>query len=258
MVKRDEITEYLYSLFGQELLDKAAKIDPVPNSVQIKGQDQVSLVALGVSASPDFIAAAIKAKAQYLIVHHGLHTGYLLNGRFDVYENRLRAIFKADLTLAGFHYALDSHPEIGNNAQIIKLLGAEATGETYFDGWGYVAKLEPALTLTALTQKAIALFKHEVYVVPSGPRLIRRLGVCSGGAVPRNEWFEAIDKKIDLHLTGEIKESAPSIANEARINYLACGHYATEVFGLQALANKLKSNFNQELTVKFIDIPTTL
>jgi putative NIF3 family GTP cyclohydrolase 1 type 2 len=74
-----------------------------------------------------------------------------------------------------------------------------------------------------------------------GPEKIKRIGVCSGGAVPRDEWYEIVDKKIDCHITGEIKESSPYSAEAIGIHYLACGHYATEVFGVKALAKVLHS-----------------
>jgi putative NIF3 family GTP cyclohydrolase 1 type 2 len=189
------------------------------------------------------------------VVHHGLHTGSIKNGRFDLYENRLKLIFQHELTIAGFHYALDAHPEIGNNAQIIEALGAKNTGEPYFDGWGYIGEFKTPVSLTELTQTAAEVFEHDIFTVSMGPETIKRIGVCSGGAVPRDEWFEIIDKKIDCHITGEIKESTPYTAEAAEIHYLACGHYATEVFGVKALARKVSKYMAASLKLNSLTFP---
>jgi putative NIF3 family GTP cyclohydrolase 1 type 2 len=142
MISRDEVTNIITNILGQDLLAKAAEVDQVPNGVQIKGNDQVEKIALGVSLSPAFLEHAITHNADYLVVHHGIITSAMKNGRFDLYENRLRLIFQHNLTVAGFHYALDAHPKIGNNAQIISLLGAKNTGESYFDGWGFIGEFK--------------------------------------------------------------------------------------------------------------------
>jgi dinuclear metal center YbgI/SA1388 family protein len=258
MISRDEVTNIITNILGNDLLAKAAEVDQVPNGVQIKGNDQVEKIALGVSLSPAFLEHAITHNADYLVVHHGIITSAMKNGRFDLYENRLRLIFQHNLTIAGFHYALDAHPQIGNNAQIISLLGAKNTGESYFDGWGFIGEFKNPLTLESLTQKAAELFEHDIFTVAMGPEKIKRIGVCSGGAVPREEWYEIIDKHIDCHITGEIKESTPYTAEAIQTHYLACGHYATEVFGVKALAKALHQHLDGRAEVEFIDIPSIL
>lgn len=259
MIDRDQLTNFIYDTLGRDLLAKAAKVDNVPNSVQIKGKKDINKIVVGVSASPEFIRQAVKANADYAIVHHGLHTGYIVNGRFDAYEERLRLIFQNDLTLAGFHYALDAHSTLGNNAQIIKKLGANRLEEPYFDEWGWVGEFSKTAHIDELSKRCAELFHHDVFAITTGPQKIKRIGVCSGGAVPReNELFEILDKKIDLHLTGEVKESAPYIAEEGKYNYFACGHYATEIFGVQALAGEIKKEFGNKIDIEFLDIPTDL
>lgn len=259
MIKRDNLTQYIYKTLGHDLLETAAKVDSVPNSVQINGSDEVEKVVLGVSAGPEFIEQAIESKANYLIVHHGLHAGYIVNGRFDAYEHRLRLLFKHDTTLAGFHYALDAHETLGNNAQIIELLGAKRLNEPYFDGWGWVAEFKEPIPANKLADICTKEFAHDVFAVYAGAEKIKRMGVCSGGAKPRSdEYFEIIDKNIDLHLTGEINESAPYYAEEGGYNYFACGHYATEVFGVKALAKNIKDKFGTKLEVEFLDVPNPL
>lgn len=260
MISRDLVTKALYEIIGDDLLNKAAVKDVLPNSVQITGKPAVKTIALGVSCSPEFIAKAIEKEADYLIVHHGLHiAGDVVRGRFDAIEHRLKAIIKNELTLAGFHYSLDAHPEIGNNAMLIKKLGANRLEEAYFDGWGYVAEFSEPLLVDELIAKCEKVCDHPVYSVTSGPKKIRRIGLCSGGAKPHGETFlEIIDKNLDAIITGEISESGPSTATEGGYHYLACGHYATETFGVEALGQKLRERFGIDVQIEFIDVPSPL
>jgi dinuclear metal center YbgI/SA1388 family protein len=259
MVHRDKLTAFVFNTLGQELLTHAESVDSVPNNVQIHGSEEVSRVVLGVSASPEFIEQAVQSQADYLIVHHGLRTADLIGGRFDAYEHRLRLIFQNDMTLSGYHYALDAHKNLGNNALIIEKLQAERLDEPYFDGWGWVAEFDKPQYIHELADRCSKLFKHDVFAVYAGPEKITRMGVCSGGARPHGkEFFEILDQGIELHLTGEISESGPYMAEEGSFNYFACGHYATEVFGIQALGEQIKKKFGGDLEVEFIDVATIL
>jgi dinuclear metal center YbgI/SA1388 family protein len=260
MIKRDTLTKFIYQTLGEDLLEKAFQIDSVPNSLQIRGAEEVHKVVVGVSTSLEFIEQAIANEAQYCILHHGLNfDGYVIAGRLEPYEERLRLIFKNDLSLAGFHYALDAHPTLGNNAQIIKALGAKKLNEPYFDGWGWVGEFEKVVDVDKLADKCATIFEHDIFAVYAGPKKIKRIGVCSGGAMPKGKsFYEIIDSNIDLHLTGVITESGPYMAEEGGYNYFAAGHYCTEVFGVKALANEIKKKFKKELEVEFLDIPSTL
>jgi dinuclear metal center YbgI/SA1388 family protein len=260
MVKRDDLTKFIYQTLGKDILDTAAKVDACPNSVQIRGKEEVKKVVSGVSLSLEFLEIAIAADADYIIVHHGIYLdGHVIRSRFEPYEDRLRLIFTTNLTLAGFHYALDAHPILGNNAQIIKALGAKRLDEPYLDSWGWVGEFKTPQDVQKLADKCATVFQHDVFVVNAGPQKIKRMGVCSGGAKPRgSQVYEIIDNHIDLHLTGEISESGPYFAEEGGYNYFSAGHYATEVFGVQALSAEIKKHYKNKLEVEFIDVPSTL
>jgi dinuclear metal center YbgI/SA1388 family protein len=259
MIKRDQLTQFIYQTLGENLLAKAAKVDTAPNNIQLRGIEKVDKIVFGVSASLEFIEQAIASKAQYLVVHHGLHfDGHVLRGRLEPYEQRLRLIFQNDLTLAGFHFVLDAHPKLGNNARIIEKIGAKRK-EPYFDDWGWIAELDNPIKRERLADKLSKILQHDIFAVYAGPQEVKRIGVCSGGAKPKGEWYyEIIDKNIHAHITGDISESGPYLAEEGGFNYLAGGHYATEVFGVQALADEVKKKFGDKLDVEFLDIPSTL
>ncbi|NMC36209.1 Nif3-like dinuclear metal center hexameric protein [Candidatus Beckwithbacteria bacterium] len=245
-------------ILGQDFLKKAESADDYgANGIQIKGSEEVSKVAVGVSCNAEFLQKAASWGAQVCITHHGLSLTpkYIYKSKLSLAtQKRLAIIFENELTVAGYHAALDMHPKIGNNAQIIKNLGLVQTDEPYFDGWGFVAKTKSPIFVQDFAKDCTTLFHHDVFMVLGGPDKISRIGVCSGGATPTgSEFLEIAEKQIDLHLTGVISESTSSMAKEAGFHYFAVGHYATEVFGVKALAEEISKKF-PKLDVRFIDV----
>ena len=153
-----------------------------------------------------------------------------------------------------FHYALDAHPTVGNNATIIKKLGAKIK-EPLWDDWGYTATFEKPQDIHDLASKCEKLFNHDIFVVEVGAHKVKTIGVVSGGAKPYAQQIAEMESKgVELFISGETSESIPHKMQESGINYFACGHYATEVFGVQELGKKIKSNFKNRIAVEFIDI----
>jgi putative NIF3 family GTP cyclohydrolase 1 type 2 len=112
---------------------------------------------------------------------------------------------------------------------------------------------------TDLAQKLSELTSHDIFTVYGGPEMVKRIGVCSGGCKPYDrELWEIIDKQIDAHIAGEIIEASVGQAQGVGYNYYACGHYATEVYGVQELGKRIKAHFKNKLEVEFIDIPNIL
>jgi len=103
------------------------------------------------------------------------------------------------------------------------------------------------------------LFEHDVFAVLSGPQKATTIGVVSGGGKPNAEHLTEMEHKgVELFITGETSESIPHKMKESQINYFACGHYATEVFGVQELGKTIKAHFKNKLEVEFIDIPNQI
>ena len=262
MVTRDEITKFVETTIGADILERAKTEDIYGNGVQVVGNEKVKKVALGVSCNLDFLDEAVKADADYCIFHHGLDltSHNLVYSRLHpAIQKRLEVIFTEELTVAGYHYSLDVQPEFGNNATLIKLLGARRLEMPYSSGWGWVAEFESPVDTQSIAKRLADITSHDVFSVYAGPSKVKRLGVCTGAAKPYDkEIWEIIDKGIELHIAGEIAEPGPAFAKEMGCNYFAAGHYATEVFGMQELGKKLKEHFGDKLDVEFIDIPNPL
>lgn len=258
MIKRDQLIKFLENYFGTDLIVKARQKDECANGIQILGSENISKIVLGVSLNEEFLKEAARLKAQFCIFHHGfdIRTYKSLYPLFS--QKRLKLIFDNQLTIAGFHYVLDVHPQIGNNAVIIKKLGAKIS-ESLFDEWGYTAVFSQKQEAGKLAIECSRLFSHDVFAVYSGPEKVKKIGVVSGAGKPSAiELAEMEAKKVELFITGESAESIPHKMKESGINYFAAGHYATEVFGVKELGKVIKKEFKDRLGVEFLDIPNSL
>lgn len=252
--QREEIIKYILDYFSPELLAKAKRMDSNPNGLQVRGKEEVRKLALGVGIDVKFLKKCLDWGSDFIITHHGLNLNNLDQSLNSITKDRLKIIFENDLTLMGFHYALDAHREIGHNAQILKGIGAEIE-EPFFDEWGWTGIFRQEKDLANLIADFEKLFNHKPVKVLSGKKQIKRLAVTSGGGAPKlYQMKEFLEAEIDLYVTGTISESTPSLFEEAGINYLAFGHYDTEKIGLSALGEILKNRF-PGLEIRLIDIP---
>lgn len=262
MVTRDELITFIENTIGTDLIAKARIKDIYSNGVQIHGEENVSKITLGVTLTHDFLVESVAAGAQFCLTHHGLDltSHNIVSSRMHSgLQADLKYIFDNNLTIAGYHYSLDAQPEFGNNATLIKELGATKTDEPFFDEWGYIAEFKIPIKATILADKLASVTSHDVFSIYGGPTTVKRLGVCTGGAKPydRTLW-EIIDKKLDGIVSGEVIEASVAQAMGVGYNYFAAGHYATEVFGVQELGMILKDHFGGKLEVEFIDLPNPL
>ncbi len=243
MAARDEIIA-----FANELLDLDSFSDYGPQGLQVVGADQVSRVVCAVSASLELFERAAAANAQLVVVHHGLlweNEPRVVDRRM---RRRLQTLFDADINLAGYHLALDAHPEIGNNALLARELGVEVDGR--FLDWGIGGRV--SATLEDFVARVRERINPEALVFAEGPTDLARVAILSGGAA--RYFADAAAEGYDLYLTGEAAEPTLHNARELAVTFVAAGHYATEKLGVQALTEKLAERF--ELEWEFVDLPT--
>lgn len=259
MINRDTLTQFILSqVMGDQLMTKAITIDDRANGVQFLGSEEVRKVALGVSCNEAFLHEAVAWGANYCIFHHGLDTNVYKSRYPKASQKRLKLIVEHNLTIAGFHYALDAHPEIGNNARLLQILEAKLQ-QPFFDEWGFVGTFDSPRSIEQLREQCTQLFGEEMMTFESGEEAISTIGVVSGEAKPSSRHIAEMEEKgVQLFISGESSEWAPHAMLESNINYFVCGHYATEVFGINALGEKLVENFGDQLAIKFIDIPNPI
>ncbi len=248
-IARDELAAYL-----DQYLRVADIPDASPNGLQVQGADQVRLIAYAVDASVQSMKAATRTRADMLIVHHGLWWGKHEQIVGNMHR-RVSTLIRNNISLYAAHLPLDCHPEVGNNAELARLLGArvERPFATYR---GVEVGLIAALTRAQKREQFVAAVgKHldtEPTVLTFGPQSVKRVGIVSGAGASAAE--EAARAGCDTLLTGETSHSAFHPAREAGINLVFAGHYATETVGLRALQGHLRKRFGVEGT--FIAAPT--
>ena len=249
-MQRDELARYLDSLLEPQRFK-----DYCPNGLQVEGRDEVRVLVTGVTASLALLDAAIALGADAILVHHGWfwrgEDGRVTGTR----RARLARLLGADMNLFGYHLPLDAHPELGNNAQLAARLGLVAQrrgGEQDLVIAGIPGPDYPGATTTAgeLAARVAASLGREPMLIGDPGRRITRLAWCSGGA---QDMFEsAIAMGAQAYITGEVSEPQVHLARETGTAYLACGHHATERYGVQAVGNHLAAKLG--LQHHFVDL----
>ena len=233
-ISRTELLQAFDSLLQPERFK-----DYGPNGLQVEGKAEVSRIVSGVTASRALIEAAIAARADAIFVHHGLFwrgqdgrvTGWM--------KQRLQLLLAHDINLYAYHLPLDAHPELGNNAQLGRVLGLVADARFGEQDLGFVAPSTFADGRALADHVAQALGRAVTLVQPGTAgddtqRPIRRVAWCTGGA---QGYFEsAIAAGADAFITGEISEPQAHLAREMGVSFIAAGHHATERYGAPAVA----------------------
>lgn len=248
MILRDEIIRFI-----DEYLNSREISDISRNGLQIEGKKEIRRIAFGVSASLECMKKAAEGGADMLITHHGLLWGH--EAPFTgTLKKKLEFMFAADMNLCAWHLPLDMHPECGNNAQLMKMLGAKIRRPFgHFKGnfAGFSGEFPVPMEIGDILSILKKRLQSQPFCFNFGRKEIRTLAIVSGGAA--GNFSEAIDKGLDLYITGEPSEQSQELARETCSNFIAAGHYNTEKLGVQALSAVIKEKFGAETF--FADVP---
>jgi dinuclear metal center YbgI/SA1388 family protein len=168
-------------------------------------------------------------------------------------KERLQRLLAHNINLYAYHLPLDAHPELGNNAQLGKVLGLQAhawCGDQDLVSVGHSLNTHGFQNAEALASHVQSVLGRHITCVAPTAKPIQRIAWCSGGA---QSYFEAaIAEGVDAFITGEISEPQAHIAKETGVAFLACGHHATERYGAPAVAAHVAAELG--LSHQFIDI----
>ena len=234
-----------------KLLDPARLKDYCPNGLQVEGRAEVRRVLCGVTASQALVDRAVSGGHDAILVHHG----YFWRGEegriTGIRKRRLQALLANDISLFAYHLPLDVHPELGNNAQLGKLMGwvAEARFAELDLGWIGRPAAEDE-TAAQLMRALAARLGRDPMLVGDPDRRVRRLAWCTGAA--QGYFEQAIAAGADLFVSGEISEPTVHLARESGVPYIAAGHHATARYGVMALAHHLRAECGLE--AEFVDL----
>ncbi len=251
MASLSEIVEYTNDYLRiAEIEDWANAL----NGLQIENSGRVTGIGAAVDVSTRVLTAAAKKDVNLLIVHHGLFWPGLQAVTGSL-RRQLKIAFENDIALYSAHLPLDLHPKVGNNAQLAAALGLKST-KPFFEEKGELIGLKANLSISRddLIRKLRKALGGPVKAFNRGPVKPKSIGIITGGA--GSEIYRVAQERIDTFITGEAPHWAAVAAEELGINLFLGGHYATETFGVKALAAHLSSKFG--LPFEFIDRPTGL
>ncbi len=250
-MKRNELVSYLDEYLAVGLF---APFDPSLNSLVVGGPDkEVSKIAFAVDACQRTFDLALEWGADMLIVHHGLYWGKPM-AITGAHYSRIKTLLDGKVDLYAAHLPLDAHPTVGNNAVMASLLGlVDITPFARFKGIeiGFQGNLPKPLSAKEI---ADLLGFTTPIILPFGPDAIKSVGIVSGGA--SSDVHTALAEDLDCFITGECDHQVYNDCLEGGITMIGGGHYESEVFGVQALADHLASQFG--LQILFLDHPTGL
>ena len=249
---RNDVEKYLNTLLKPEKIK-----DFCPNGLQIQGNEKVSHIVTGVSATKALIDKAIALRADTILVHHG----YFWKNESAVIRGmkyqRIKALLEHNINLFAYHLPLDIHPELGNNAQLAKLLAIdniqalELGNPVSVPVKGQFKQEHTGSSLATLI--SAKLNRACLHITPEGVaenKPIKSVAWCTGGGQGYIEL--AAEQGIDAFISGEASEQTTHVAKEMGIHFFAAGHHATERYGVKALGEHLSDELG--LTVDFIDI----
>ncbi|MDR3324453.1 MAG: Nif3-like dinuclear metal center hexameric protein [Spirochaetaceae bacterium] len=249
-----ELDAYFRSILD---LEGFAATDPSLNGLQVDNDGSpIGKIAFAVDASLEAVELAAARGAGLLFVHHGLFWGAPL-AIVGAHRARVERLLQRNIALYAAHLPLDQHPELGNNAVLAGRLGLQdpqAFGTYHGRKIGWKGALAEPLDINEAARRVSHMNRPPLAILPFGKKINRTCAVVSGGAAM--EALQAIDEGLDLYVTGEAGHTIYHHAQESGLNIVAAGHYATEVWGVNALSERAANDAG--LQTEFLDLPTGL
>jgi dinuclear metal center YbgI/SA1388 family protein len=210
------------------------------NGLQVANDGRVTKIGAAVDAGVTPFQKAVAAGVDFLLVHHGMYWDMPRPLVGPVYE-RVATLIRGNCALYSCHLPLDGHAEIGNNALLARQLGLEARRPFCIrDGEpvGYIA--EATESRSAMKARLESVYSR-VIAIEFGDEHPKAVAFCSGSG--NSALRELASAGVDTLVTGELREEWFNVAQEEKLNLYLCGHYATEIHGVRALAQELSQQF---------------
>lgn len=239
-----ELQDYTAQLLQTQLFK-----DYCPNGLQLEGRAEVLKIATAVSVSQAVIDAAAAWGADALLVHHGFFWRNEAAAIVGIKKNRIGKLLAHEMSLLAYHLPLDAHQQLGNNAELARLMEWRLVARHGDNNLLNVGELETTRSLANLLVQLSEKLHRVPQVIAGDGREIRRVAWCTGGA--QGYFEQAIAHDVDAYITGEISEQSFHLAQESGVAFIAAGHHATEQFGIQALGAHLAEKF--KLTHQFFN-----
>jgi dinuclear metal center YbgI/SA1388 family protein len=210
------------------------------NGLQVANRGRVTKIGAAVDAGVIPFQRAVAAGVDFLIVHHGMYWDMPRPLTGPVYD-RVATLVEGNCALYSSHLPLDAHPKIGNNVLLARQLGLKPARSFIPHDGGDIGWIAPSrLPRAALRRKLESLYSR-VIAIEYGSAAPREIAFCSGSGNSALPLLAAAG--VDTLVTGELREEHFNRAQEEKLNLYLCGHYATEVHAVRALAAELAKKF---------------
>jgi dinuclear metal center YbgI/SA1388 family protein len=196
--------------------------------------------------------------ADLVLVHHGLFWSGLHPMVGPRYA-RLRTLVQHDIAVYSSHLPLDRHTELGNNALLARALGLTPSGAfARFESIAIGVRGTADMLTADMVARADAVAREHGGLArataTTDDRRTRAWGICTGAGASAETLDEAVALGLDTLIVGEGAHWTAVDAPERGLVIIYAGHYATETFGVRALAEDVGRRF--DLPWSFIDAPT--
>ncbi len=228
--------------------------DSSHNGLQVANRSgRVRRVCAGVDATLPFFEEAVARGADLAIVHHGLSWGDSLKRITGLNHRLISFLVTHDLALWACHLPLDAHPRLGNNARLaaaLELRRCRPFGVYHGQSIGVQGDLPRAVPFDVFCDRVRLQVSPTIRALSFGRKTVRRVGIVSGGGC--DAIHEAVTAELDVFLTGEPVLWAYHVAQQEGMNAVFAGHYATETFGVRAVAALVHQRYG--IPAEFVDL----
>ena len=223
------------------------------NGLQVANDGRVTKIGAAVDAGQVPFEQAVACGVDFLLVHHGLFWGGVQPLTGPAYT-RYSALIRGNCAVYSSHLPLDAHPELGNNALLARQLGLRPRRRFLEREGESIGCIAPNKQRRVQLRNRLEEQFTRVVAIEFGSASPKQIAFCSGSG---NSAVPALNEAgADTLVTGELREEWFNYAQEHKLNLYCCGHYATEVFGVKALADELATRFGLPWT--FIDTENPL
>lgn len=211
------------------------------------GQSQVARVMTCLTVTPQTAAEAIAEQANVIVTHHPFPFRPTKRITADTVEGRLLLdLVAARVAVYSPHTAFDSaaagiNQRLGEGLELADVAPLVADGEVPAAGMGRAGTARD-VRLTELARRCAAFLKIPgVQIVGEPEQEIHRVAIACGSG---GELLDAARQAgCDCFVTGETRFHTCLEAESAGISLILTGHYASERFAVEALAEILAHEF---------------
>src|SRR5438552_570914 len=197
--------------------------DGAVNGLQVENRGGISKIAATVDASLATIKLAIAARADLLIVHHGLFWTPAYPWTGNHYE-MIRLLVENNLAIYSSHLPLDAHPKLGNNAQLCAAFGLKNLKPFFFSKNQFIGfKSSTKIFRGELNRRLAKILGASPKLLPCGSEKCECIGVVTGGA--GGDLKKAAEEGVDTFITGEGPHWTFAVAEDWGLNVFYGCHY---------------------------------